>query len=271
MKLFLKLLIVAAVLLWAAGASFAQDMRLKGIVYPIDDVELSMPVDGVLMTLEIEEGDRVKKGRRLLRLDDRLPRLETRRRKMIWQDASQVRTMEKNVALLRELVKTKQDLHERTQTVSRSELKNAQMQLNRMTGEYDALKANEAKEKIEYDIARETLSSYSLESPIDGRVVEIFPAVGEWVRTGKPVVRIVNTAVCYLDIDVDLATARRLQEKADDIRLKIPTGDEELEKRGRIQFVSAIADTGSSLVRMKIHFDNQDGAVVPGVTAYIEN
>lgn len=266
-----SILMLAGLAFLTANLSFAQETGLKGIVYPIDDVELSLPVDGVLMTLEIKEGDQVKKHQRLLLLDDRLQRLEAQRRKMIWQDASQTQTMEKNVALLQDLVKTKKDLYERTKTVSRSELQNAQMQLNQMMGELATLKANKAREKIEYDIAKETLSSYALTSPIDGRVVEIIPAVGEWVQTGKPVIRVVNTAVCHLEIDVDLSTVRQLQAKPDDIQLTIPAGDKDIVKKGRIAFVSAIADTSSGLVRMKIYFDNQDGAVVPGVSAFIEN
>jgi len=271
MKPIFRSVIVALLLLWQAGLASAGNGRVEGIVYPLDDVELSMPVDGLLMTINVKEGEPVKKGQLLLGLDGRLQRLEVSRRKTIWQDTSQITTMEKNIILLKELVETKEDLYERIKTVSQTELKQSRMQLNRMMGEYENLKAGKIREKIEYEIAMETLASYGLKSPIDGRIVEITFSKGEWIRTGETVIRIVNHSVCYLQIDVDIPTAERLNDQAEDIRIHIPMGGKELIKTGQVEFVSSIADKGSGLVNIKIFFDNKEGDVIPGVTAFIDN
>ncbi|PCJ18557.1 MAG: hypothetical protein COB02_10475 [Candidatus Cloacimonadota bacterium] len=241
--------------------------NLIGIVKPIEDVNLSFSMDAKLMSIEIKEGDKIKIDQILMRQDSRLQKLEVQRRKLVYDDTSQIDTIFKNLKLLKEMVTTKERLFKNSQTVSKAELKRNQMQLNKMQGEYDSLASTKIKEKLEYLISSEILSSYFVKSPINGRVVEVKASIGEWVKTGETVVRVVDSSTCYLELNVDLTTAKILLEKQKNIFIEITGLNETFIKKGQIKYLSTIADTGSGWVKVKIYFDNKDLKAIPGVTA----
>lgn len=238
-----------------------------GIVSPIEDVNLSFAMDAKVMTIGIKEGDRVSKDQILMRQDSRLQKLEVKRRQLVFEDKASVNTYRKNLSILKEMVLSKEKLFKSSQTVSKTELKKNQMQLNKMQGEYDSLVSAKSKEKLEYDISKEILSSYFVKSPINGVVVEIKPNVGEWVKTGETVVRVVDSSVCFLDLNVELSMARDLLQMKDQVFVEVTTLNEKLIKKGEIKYVSSIADKGSGWVRVKVFFENTDLKAIPGVTA----
>ncbi|MCJ8346398.1 HlyD family efflux transporter periplasmic adaptor subunit, partial [bacterium] len=235
MKLFLLFLLALSSL----------HANLIGIVNPIEDVNLSFSMDAKVMAIEVKEGDQVKVDQILMRQDSRLQQLEVKRRKMVYEDLAQVNTLQKNLILLKEMVQSKEKLYKNSQTVSKTELKRNQMQLNKMQGEYDSLLSSKNKEKLEHDISREILSSYFVKSPINGVVVEVKANIGEWVKTGQTVVRVVDSSTCFLDLNVELKTARDLLLMKDQVFIEVTTLNEKLIKKGKIQYVSSIADTGS--------------------------
>jgi membrane fusion protein (multidrug efflux system) len=174
-------------------------------------------------------------------------------------------TTEKNLALLKELVATKEGLFESTKTVSESELKRNRIQFNQAEGEYKALKEIKKREEIEYRISQQVLSNYSLTSPIKGQVIDIHQEVGEWVKVGDPIIRIIDSSVCYLDINLDANQALSIN-KDKPVKIQIPTATNPIAKTGKIQYIAPIADGGSGLVRLKIYFDNTEPKIIPGVT-----
>jgi RND family efflux transporter MFP subunit len=256
-------------LLMVSLPAVAADPATVGIVYPLDDVSLSFPVDGRLMSIRVKEGVRVEKGQPLMLLDDHLQKLEVQRRKLIWQDNSQLELMRKNLELLEEMVESKKKLYADSKTVSKLELKHNQMQLNKLRGEYEMLLVAKQKEKLEYEISREVLSSYSINSPISGVVVEVTPSVGEWARTGEPVIRVIDSSKCFLELNVEMSALPKMTDKASHISVRMPARDRILIRTGRVEYISSIVDEGSGLVRVKVFMDNADSLIIPGVTAQI--
>ena len=240
-----------------------------GIVYPIHDINLSLPLDGIVTSVPVKAGQHLMKEDLLIQLDDQLQQLEVQRRKRIWEDDSQINSARENLTLLESLVATKEELFETSRTVSQSELKRNQIQLNQVQGEYQALLEAKAKAELEYRIAAEILDSYQLRAPIDGTIVDIIPSEGEWVRTGDPVIRLVDTRTCYLDLDVDLMTSRRIAKKDTQLFVQVSVGETTVRRTGSADFISAVADAGSGLLRVKVYFDNTDNAITPGITGQL--
>ncbi|GAB5561506.1 MAG: HlyD family efflux transporter periplasmic adaptor subunit [Synoicihabitans sp.] len=266
--------LLSGVALWVAlieapGVKAEGEEFLTGIVYPLHDLELSLPLEGTVSQIMVSPGDHVQEDQVLLQLDDRLQKLEVARRERIWRDDSQIQSAQENLELLESLVATKEELFESSRTVSESELKRNRIQFNQAQGEYRALMENQARAELEFKIAAAILDSYQLKAPQAGQVVEIIPEEGEWARTGEPIIRLVNTSTCFLDLDVDLATARRITSPNTSVKVEVPTGEATLVREGRVEFVSSVADVGSGLVRVKVYFPNTDGAVTPGVTGQL--
>ena len=59
----------------------------------IYDISLSVPIDGPISKVYVKEGSVVKKGDKLLKLDDVLQNLEVKRRMLIWKDISKLKTL----------------------------------------------------------------------------------------------------------------------------------------------------------------------------------
>ena len=246
---------------------FAQD-RLTGIVKPIYDGKLSVSTDGIVLKFYKKEGDIVKKGEVILKLDDKLQILETKRRKLAYDDKTQLETLEQNTLILKDILNKKETLYRDTKAVSLNDLNQLRMQYINTKGELESIRANEEKEAIEYELSAEVLEYYNLKSPISGIITKIQPKIGEWVQTGKEIVYVVDTTICFVEIDLDISMLSKIKLNSK-VGVEVIISENIIKKVGSVNFISAVADTSSSLVRAKVYFDNKDMAVTPGVNASV--
>lgn len=250
-------------------STILQAQEYIGIIKPIHDVELSASVEGEIEKILVKEGDRVNHNDILLQIDNTLQVLEMQRRELIWRDASQLLFAKKNLKILKSLVQSNQNLYNKTKAVSHDELRALQIKYYTAQGDVQARIENEKKEKIEYQIAKNVLSQYTLLASVDGRITKITKQESEWVNRGEVLLRIVNTDACFLEVSVDEIYARDINlDKVITIKLMINNTLENI--KGRVIFVSPIADKSSGLVRLKIKFDNTKREVRPGRSASID-
>ena len=241
----------------------------EGIVEPNHEVAIAFPLDGVIEEIFVKEGDSVKKNVQLIKLDDSLQALETKRKKQIYEDYSELETYSKNLSILNTLYGQTEALYQDTGSVSFEELKKLEMQVHNMAGKILMIKARKVQEKIDYEISQEVLSRYILKSPIDGIITEITPELGEWAKIGEMVVTVTCTTTCFVEFNIDESYARNIS-KGQDVLVNVREGEHTAQKTGKVVFVSTVADRASALVRVKVEFGNEDGAVIPGVLASIE-
>ena len=239
-----------------------------GIIKPINDVKVSVPLDGVVESIYVKEGSYVKKGQKVLKLENRLQQLELNRRKIIWKDKAQLNASIKNQEIQEALLASTQELYEQTKAVSQQELQLLESKLYTLKGEIAMRRENEKKEKVEYQIANKLLSKYLIKSPINGVVIEMGLQKGEWAKAGKPFVRIVNEDVCYIDINIDETYSSKLKV-GNKIDFTVQTKSVTAKKKGKIIFISPVADMASGLVRIKVEFSNRKNRVTPGLSATI--
>ena len=246
---------------------FGQE-SIPGIVNPIYEGKLSVSTDGIVSKFYLKEGDIVKKGQVILKLDDKLQKLETIRRKLVLDDTTQLDSLRKSLRIMKDILSKKESLFKNTKALSLNELNQLKIQYINAKGELDTLISNEKKEKVEYEISKNVLNYYNLKSQVDGVITYIKPKLGEWVQVGSEIVTIVNTKTCFVEIDLDIASLKKLSLNSK-VTVEIKDGENTIKKEGSVDFISAVADSSSSLVRAKIYFDNSDDSVIPGVTASI--
>ncbi|CAA6801325.1 MAG: Unknown protein [uncultured Sulfurovum sp.] len=239
-----------------------------GIIKPIKDIRLSVDLDGTVDKLYVKEGSFVKKNQKLLKLKSHLQELELNKRKVIWKDQAQLNAARKNREIQKSLLDSTQELYDQTRAVSRDELSMLESKYHILNGEIRMREENEKKEKLEYRIAREMLSKYTVKSPIAGVVTELAVQKGEWAKTGKPFIRVVNANVCYIDINIDEAYSSTLKV-GDNIDFTVEAKSVTANKKGKVTFISPIADMASGLIRIKIQFSNLKNRVTPGLSATI--
>jgi RND family efflux transporter MFP subunit len=253
-------------LLFFLYVSCLYSTEITGIVKPINEVKLSVSTDGLVSSIVSKDGAYVKKGQIVLKLDDKLQKLQTLRQKIVYEDKTKLNSLRKSVKILKEIVKKKEMLYNETKSISLNELNQMKMQLINIEGELASMVENEKKEKIEYQISDEVLKYYSIRSPIDGVVVQVKPKIGEWIQTGNEVAIIVDATKCYVEANTDIMTLKNLKI-GENIQVVASDGNSTVQKVAVIDFISATADSSSGLVKVKAIFDNSDFKVTPGITA----
>lgn len=132
-------------------------------------------------------------------------------------------------------------------------------------------------QKLEFDIqslklelARVARDEHQIESPINGTVVSISTRVGDWVRGGQVVARIIGRKRLRVEGYVSATHADALR-KARDLAVEVTQPDGTTVRReGVRKFVGPEMDAVTGEVRVWVEFDNSDGEVYPGSKATIE-
>jgi RND family efflux transporter MFP subunit len=246
----------------------AQQISVSGISMPIQDITLSATVDGTIGKIYFKEGARVRKGQTLLTLDNRLEALEVERRKLLWENKAELESAVARVETLSAQLRSTRELYESTHSVSKDELDQLELQYKLAVAEQKRLEVEEAREKIEYDMARENLAKRSQISPIVGTIIKLFLETGESCEANQPLVHVVNTTRCLFVCNLE-EWAGRLLKAGQKVDLRIKTGKETVDKKGTVVFASPIVDPASGLLEVKVEFENADGAVRPGVAGFL--
>ena len=247
-------------------SSFGKEpLSISGITEPIGNVTLSATAVGTISTIFVKEGTFVKKGAVILELDKQVEELETERRKLIWESKAEVKAAAVRVSTLKSLLGSTRELFKSTGSVSREELEKMELEYEIAEAEKERLETAEERERIEYEMARETLKKRSLISPIQGTVIKLFLKEGESCQENKPLAQVVDTSSGIFVNNVEEWVGRTLRT-GQSVDLKIRTGNESIAKKGTIIFVSPVVDSASGLLEVKTEFDNSDGSVRPGIS-----
>jgi RND family efflux transporter MFP subunit len=257
-------------LLLISQTVYAVADSVVGITKPMHDIELSFPVDGVVSKVLITEGQKVKKGQELLALENQLQLQEVQRRKVLLGDKAKLQTSAHNKEVMSELLNNNRQLHNYLGSVSREEVRKLEMQTVGVEGDLTAAKQEKKREEIELHMAQRELERRILRSPIDGVITKLDIEQGEWAQPGKMVLHIVDTTKSFLEVNisVDDIYSRDLKQNST-LKIQFKTGGSDLQKIGTVTFISPMVDKSSSLVRVKIEFDNSDGAVLLGMSATV--
>lgn len=251
--------------LTANGVSAAE---VPGITEPISDVTLSATIGGTISKIFLKEGATVQKGAVLLEMDQRIDELEVERRKLIWDGRAEMEAAAARVKTLKWMVGSNLELFKTTASVSKEELEKLQLDYELAVAEQKKLEAQKERERVEYEMARDSLRKRTIISPIQGTVVKIFLDEGEGFQENQPLVHIVDTSRAIFTANVEEWIGRNLR-KGQMVSLKIIAGKSSVLVRGTLVFVSPVVDPASGLLEVKAEFNNSDGVVRPGVAGFL--
>lgn len=239
-KIIRVLLVPSLALVLAFSAPAADVVSIEGITEPIQDVLLSSPVIGIIGARLVEEGAFVKAGQILVELDKGLEALDVRRKQLV-----------------KEMAKT--ELERLKELSERSAISVSREELEKKRTEFDLA-------GVDLELAQENLKRRLLAAPFDGYVTEIYLETGESCEPRTPVLRLVDTRQCYFVANIDAQLGHRLK-----VGQKYPliaeTGGQRVQIEGTVNFVSPVVDPASGLMRVKVLFKNDNGAIRAGVTA----
>lgn len=243
--------------------------RYEGLVEPIRDVLMGPPVAGRLESIIAGEGETVKEGETILKLESRIEALEVQRRKLVLDDTSELEASKHRRDLLMEDVESTRKLFESTASISRDELARKEVEAILSEVEVGRLEKAERREEAELAIAKERLEQYRIVAPFDGIVAEMSVDEGESVQAGQPVLRLVDVSSAYLvlNLPAEIVGSMEVGKKVF-INFK---HESDLNKSGEIAFISPVIDPASGLRKVKIFFKNETPQIEPGRIGYWVN
>jgi len=206
--LYILILLAAAFAIWISVAKIGQVVPAQGKLVPAGEAhEVAAPVEGVISEVMVHNGDAVKKGQILMRMNQAVAEaemegLEKQRAAIIQGQASleqkkaQKAAMEKQIPGTKELVLIKKQAYDNYNLISggvvskveildrQSEWVNAQRQLDQLMSDYARVSSeleqqeNDAKRSLaEIDSRRaasqEKLSYHEIRAPLDGIIFDM--------------------------------------------------------------------------------------------------
>ena len=226
----------------------ALSLRFSGQLTAAQRSELSPRLSGVVESLGVDAGSTVSRGTRLLKLDDRLARLE----------AESARSMQ--AAAEAQMADAERIERETTVLTTRQLLPASQGETARAN--LVIARAEAASAKARAALLAEQLQRHWLTAPFDGVVVERRVDVGEWVDPSSPVLVLLSNEALRFDARVPQEWFGRIDSAATP-QLKLDGRDSPI-TGVQIEAEVPASDAASRSFLLRLRVPAQTPALLPG-------
>ena len=224
-----------------ARRDLVESLSLVGSVAPNETAQIRAEIAGQVRAVEFNEGEFVRRGQVLLRIDD------AELRAQLAQAESRHRLAELNL-------KRSEDL---TQARSMS-----QAELDRVRSEYASAQA-------ELQLLRVRVAKMEIKAPFDGIVGARTISPGDYVTAATAITTLDDLSRLKLDFQVPERFAARVKPgSVFTVRAQTPTG--EVRAEGEVYFASSIIDRATRSSQVKGYLKDETPALKPGMFANIE-
>ncbi len=252
-------------LLLLTWSSVGRAEQLETFTEPYARVAVPAPEIGVISEILVKEGDQVLPQQVLARLDDEVLQASLNVARAAKDALGARRTAETELLTRQKQLDSYRSLFEEGNATQR-ELDRAEGDYQQAVSRLQTVREELEVRRLEYERVKAQLRQRQLESTIDGYVLAIEKAVGEFVSPTDPIVmHIVHLKTLKAVFSVPADAARRLKP-GQQVDLKV--GYELRECSGVIEFLSPIADPESNTVRVKVRIPNADQRIPSGVACY---
>ena len=113
-------------------------------------------------------------------------------------------------------------------------------------------------------LAELQLDQHQVVSPIDGVIAQQYRRVGEWVRAGEPLIRVIRLDRLKAEGYIQASQAQKLRDTTS-VGLRVEVDGKVIPRTGTVAFVSPEVDPVSGEVMFSIEFDNPNQQILPGM------
>ena len=256
-------MLAIALAVFPAAVSYATDAEPvleRCLVSLMEEAKVPAREGGVLEELLAREGDVVKRGDVIAKIDDNQPQMERRKAKAEHDQTVAKAESDVDVRYAVAAEKVAQIEYEKAAesdrkvpgSVTRVELN--RLQLNEQKSELQIEQAQLEKKVstmaaiskgVEVDAAENSIERRLIKSPLDGVVVQLFPHEGEWMQPGDPLARVVRADKLRVEAYVDSSRWNPEQVRDRPVTAEVVLADNRREQfKGRIVFTSPIVESG---------------------------
>ncbi|MEQ9461585.1 MAG: efflux RND transporter periplasmic adaptor subunit [Phycisphaeraceae bacterium] len=230
--------------------SLSQVQRITGRLREVRRARVASEVEGKILELPVEVGDRVVAGETLLaRVDG------------VWADLDLESAEAEVASIMATLNQSRRDLEqliqlEKTRSAVVKEVEDQRSDVEALEAALQAAKARRAR-------MAQSVERLEVLAPFDGRVTAKYAEVGEWAELGSELVEIVSVGSIDAVVDVPEGLVNGL-EMGGVIEVEIESTSEVVE--GRLVAVSPDAMNAARTFPAKIRLDDGGGRLLAGMS-----
>lgn len=248
---------LAAVLLFPAVALGA-DERIEAITKPSKDVILSFVRPGRVAEVLVKEGDKVKAGQVLVRLDDEAEQEQLAQLKADAEDEVHLKAAEAKLAQAKVDLKK---MEEAFQKKAATELEIEHARLDMIISELSLAltRFEQSQKKRKFREATIRIEQMKMLCPIDGIVERVLVEPGESADALERIVQVVSIDPLWVDVPVALSVARDLKRGTDNavVEFESRQADRPVRSPGTIAHIAAVADSASGTLTVRVEVPNK--------------
>lgn len=233
---------------------YTKNIKLSGRVVSVHSADIKARVQGILSQKYFNEGDFVKQGQLLFRIEPTQYSIAVQKASAQVANArASLIELDKNLVRIRQLVSC--------DFVSRSEYDKA-------LASRDMARANLSAANAQMADARLNLGYTRVVAPVSGRIGNLAVTVGNLVDISTPsLATIMSMNPIYVTFDISAADYLNLQKmivgKNAFVNLKLPDGSLYPE-RGKLDFYNNKVDETTGTVKLRATFANSSNLLLPG-------
>jgi len=250
-----------------AATPVADALSVRGITRCAADLGLGLSVAGRIAEVKVREGQVVRPGDVLMRLDQAAEQLDVERRRVQWQGTAEVTLAQARKATAEAQLGAARRVYKESQGISREELDNRELVMTNAVSEVERLKTSKEMERLDYLTAKENLDRRTLHAPSPGIVTRLVKLNGESVQAHETALRLCDLSSIQFVVNVPSQASERLKQGT---TVSLQVGQPPVPTRGRLTFVSPVVDAASGLREVKIDLIQPGPQVRPGVPASLE-
>jgi RND family efflux transporter MFP subunit len=234
---------------------------------------------GVITSVAVHEGQRVKQGELLAQIDDQVAEMAARSAKLAFDAAHEKASSDVEIRYANkaaevaeaELRRSNESIEHFAKSVSQSQLDVEKLTLDKSRLEAEQAEHQQQIAKLEMNSKENEWSATKVQvarrrivAPFDGVVVQIYVRLGEWVEPGQKALRIVSVDRLKAEGYLPAAEVRdNLRDAPARLTIDLP-GQPAATFDGKVVFVSPEIDPITGQVRVWAEIDNRDGRLRPG-------
>ncbi len=222
---------------------WTRSVSVKGYTEAVHRVAVRPEISGKVVEVLKEEGEGVKRGELLVKIDQRDIKIKLRELK------HKRESLRFKLSALEKAYQRRKRLYER-ELISREEFE-------RFEADYKSLREELASLEARISALKRELDKTSVSSPIDGYVLSKKVEVGEVVNPQRELFALVKLSPLWFTFRVPYETLRYLQ-KGKEVKLSLP--DREL--KAKVEHVLPAADR-DKLFTVRLRLENRGGEIKP--------
>lgn len=226
---------------------------VKVVIFPFRQAVIPALTESRVLKYYFYEGEKFPAGKVLAQLDkvvyeQRLLKIEA----SLKEAKASLTFAQKNVKRSREVFKKGM--------LGNNELEKAELDAEIADAKYLSAKAS-------YIVAKRELALCNIVAPFDGRLVERLVNEYEYVRTGQPLMKIIDDN--QLLAVMHLASSEKNKIKLGQ-PMEILIDETKTKHQGKIYKISGVIDPGSRTFEIKVLLDNKSGSLSAGMSGVLQ-